>query len=286
MADFLYAEPGYTLSASAGPARTQARPAALAGRPQAGQPGSIRQQLGYAARAGNGDDRPDPAAGQRQPLPRPICRGIIRHGTHDSIVPPFLTSRSPGPAVPTRRSAPLRRRLRSPLTGADATLPGRAPAVWRPRASEMRKPADGSSGRSATPDAIALDDSHNAMLPLRHPAQPGLPGHSPRLPDEDAGSALVNRLEELQPVAVRVLAVEAAHPGKSSSNRTGAPAARSRPAHASRSWTSRPGWALRAGRKSCSTPKCSSMPWPRNQQPPRAASTVGLATSAKPSTPP
>ena len=65
---------------------------------------------------------------------------------------------------------------------------------------------------------------------------------------------------------------------------TGYPAARSRPAQASRSRTSRPGCALRAGRKSCSTPRCSSMPWPRNQQPPRAASAAGLGISPRPST--
>lgn len=43
--------------------------------------------------------------------------------------------------------------------------------------------------------------------------------------------------------------------------------------------------AFRAGRKSVSTPRCNSMPWPRNQQPPRAARTGGLGISAKPSTP-
>ncbi len=76
-ADLLSAEPGYALRASAGPARTQARPAAPADGPQAGQPGGVRQQLGYAAGARNGDDRPDPAAGQRQPLPWPLGRRIV-----------------------------------------------------------------------------------------------------------------------------------------------------------------------------------------------------------------
>jgi len=84
-ADLLYAKPGDALRASAGPARTQARPAARAGGPQAGQPGGVRQQLGYAPRARHGDDRPDPAAGQRQPLPRPICCGTARHRTHNPI---------------------------------------------------------------------------------------------------------------------------------------------------------------------------------------------------------
>jgi DivIVA domain-containing protein len=81
-AGLVYAEFGYALRASAGPARTQARPAAPAGGPQAGQPGAIRQQLGDAAGARNGDDRPDPAAGQRQPFPRSVCRGVVRHATH------------------------------------------------------------------------------------------------------------------------------------------------------------------------------------------------------------
>src|SRR5271170_2463029 len=89
-AGLLYAELGYALRASAGPARTQTWAAAPAGRPQAGQPDAIRQQLGDAAGARNGDDRPDPAAGQRQPLPRSICRGIVRHATHDDYFPPFL----------------------------------------------------------------------------------------------------------------------------------------------------------------------------------------------------
>ena len=100
-ADLLDAQPGYALRASAGPARTQARPAAPAGGPQAGQPGGIRQQLGHAAGARNGDDRPDAAARQRQPLSRPICRGIVRHGTHNSHFPLSLNPR------------PLRRQLRS-----------------------------------------------------------------------------------------------------------------------------------------------------------------------------
>jgi hypothetical protein len=89
-AGLLYAEFGYALRASARPARTQARPAAPAGGPQAGQPRAIRQQLSDAAGARNGDDRPDPATGQRQPLPRSICRGIVRHATHDHYFPPFL----------------------------------------------------------------------------------------------------------------------------------------------------------------------------------------------------
>ena len=87
-AGLLDPELGYALRASAGPARTQARPAAPAGGPQTGQPGAIGQQFGDAAGSRNGDDRPDPAAGQRQPLPRSICRGIVRHATHDYYFPP------------------------------------------------------------------------------------------------------------------------------------------------------------------------------------------------------
>jgi hypothetical protein len=94
-AGLLYAELGYALRASAGPARTQARPAAPAGGPQAGQPGSIRQQLGDATGAWDGYDRPDPAAGQRQPLPRSVCRGIVWHATHDHYFAPFMTGRLP-----------------------------------------------------------------------------------------------------------------------------------------------------------------------------------------------
>jgi hypothetical protein len=82
----LDAEPGYALRASAGPARTQAGPAAPAGGPQPGQPGAIGQQLGYAARTRDRDDRPDPATGQRQPLPRSARHRIVRHAAHDLIV--------------------------------------------------------------------------------------------------------------------------------------------------------------------------------------------------------
>ena len=100
-AGLLYAEPGYALRASAGPARTEARPAAPAGGPQAGQPGGIGQQLGYAARARNGDDRPDPAARQRQPLPRPIGCGTTRHRTHSRYFPPLLNLAVSQPKAPT-----------------------------------------------------------------------------------------------------------------------------------------------------------------------------------------
>ena len=96
-AGLLCPEPGYAFRASAGPARTQARPAAPAGGPQAGQPGAIRQQFRDSAGARHGDDRPDPATGQGQPLPRPICCGIVRHATHDHHSPPSRVTVCPGP---------------------------------------------------------------------------------------------------------------------------------------------------------------------------------------------
>src|SRR6266487_160770 len=99
-AGLLCAEPGYAFRASAGPARTQARPTAPAGGPQAGQPGAIRQQLGYAAGTRNRDDRPDPATGQRQPLSRPTCRGIVRHAAHDLIILRSPSPQPPGPSGP------------------------------------------------------------------------------------------------------------------------------------------------------------------------------------------
>src|SRR6266480_6803675 len=100
LAGLLCAEPGYAFRASAGPARTQARPATPAGGPQTGQPGAIRQQLGYAAGARNRDDRPDPATGQRQPLSRPTCRGIVRHAAHDLIILRSPSPQPPGPSGP------------------------------------------------------------------------------------------------------------------------------------------------------------------------------------------
>ena len=75
-------------------------------------------------------------------------------------------------------------------------------------------------------------------------------------------------------------------PGISSSPQvTGWPAAASRAASSSRSGRSSAGWALRAGRKSASTPRCSSASYPVNQQPPRAARAGGLGFSVRPSRP-
>ena len=92
-------------------------------------------------------------------------------------------------------------------------------------------------------------------------------------------------LQELEPVAVRVLAVEAAHVREvlvegDRIARGGEPRG-----PVVDVLQSRPGWALRAGWKLASTPRCSSMPSPRNQQPPRRASTGGFSISASPSTP-
>jgi hypothetical protein len=80
---------------AAGPAGAQARSAALAGRPQAGQPHGVRHQLGSAASARHRDDGPNPATRQGKPLPRPIGTGALCHGAHCPIfpLPPI-----PGPA--------------------------------------------------------------------------------------------------------------------------------------------------------------------------------------------
>jgi hypothetical protein len=91
-AHILLAQSGNALHASAGPAGAQARPAAAAGGLQPGQPGGVRQQLGNAVIARHRDDGPDPAAGQRKPLVRPVCCRAARHGTHDPIFPCSGTS--------------------------------------------------------------------------------------------------------------------------------------------------------------------------------------------------
>ena len=186
-AGLLYAELGHALRASAGPARTQARPAAPAGRPQAGQPGAVRQQLGDAAGARNGDDRPDPAAGQRQPLPRSIRRGIVRRATHNNYFPLFSKRVTPlaqagpaGPAVPGRAGlgdlagvragfvvlftvcqstvrSPGRSQARglSCPTGAPTTLRSRPSCVWlRPTPSSSCASA---SLAAATPASPAVE---------------------------------------------------------------------------------------------------------------------------------
>src|SRR5450755_1451714 len=73
---------GHAVRAPAGPARAQPGLTAPAGRAQPTLPGGVRQQLGDATAARNGDDGPDPAAGERKPLPRPTFRRIGWHGTH------------------------------------------------------------------------------------------------------------------------------------------------------------------------------------------------------------
>jgi hypothetical protein len=54
---------------------------------QPGEPGGVRQQLGDAVLAANGNDWPDPATGQGKPFPRPLRRGVARSRTHDFIFP-------------------------------------------------------------------------------------------------------------------------------------------------------------------------------------------------------
>ena len=60
------------------------------------------------------------------------------------------------------------------------------------------------------------------------------------------------------------------------------PVVATRRATSSRSSTTIPGWALRAGRNSPSTPRCSSRPPARNQAPPRPTRTGGFSTSVIP----
>ena len=106
-AGFLSAQPGNALRAATGPARTQTRSAAPAGRLLAGQPRRMRQQLSSTAFAGNRDDGPNPAAGQGKPLLRPNSGGAGWHGTHRPIFPCRATSlhrsRCPGPRCPCSR---------------------------------------------------------------------------------------------------------------------------------------------------------------------------------------
>ena len=109
-ASFLHAQLGNALRAATGPARTQPRTAAPAGRLQPGQPRRIRQQLGRAAIARDRDDGPDPAARQSKPLPRPICGGPAWHRTHDPILPaaeagPFLAPAA-GTSTPSAGQEP------------------------------------------------------------------------------------------------------------------------------------------------------------------------------------
>src|SRR5580693_10333292 len=87
-AGILVTQPGHAIHASAGPPGAEARPAAPAGANGPGQPGGMRHQLDLAVLAGNRDHRPDPAARQRKPLPRPVaCRLAAWNGTHSPIFP-------------------------------------------------------------------------------------------------------------------------------------------------------------------------------------------------------
>ena len=95
----------------------------------------------------------------------------------------------------------------------------------------------------------------------------------------------LERLHQLEPVAVGVGDVAAAEAGeRRRPSSTSTPCAASRSATPSGPRPACPGCALRAGRKSSSTPRCSSSAPDRNQAPPRAASTGGLGTSVMPST--
>ena len=118
----LSAQPGNALHAAAGPARSQTRPAAPAGRPQAGQPGGMRQELGSVAIARDGDDGPDAAARQGKPLPRPICGGAAWHWAHWPIFPASEPCQLLSPADPIRRfRSALPGRRKEPTARGDAT---------------------------------------------------------------------------------------------------------------------------------------------------------------------
>jgi deoxycytidylate deaminase len=92
----LQAQLGDALGATAGPAGTQQRLAALAGGVQPGLPRGVRQQLGDAVLAGHRHHGTDPAAGHGQPLPRPVCRGVVWPVTHTFIFPPAARCPAPG----------------------------------------------------------------------------------------------------------------------------------------------------------------------------------------------
>jgi hypothetical protein len=136
-AALLAAEFGHALRASAGASRTQPGPATPAGGPQAGQPGAVGQQFGYAAGNGHGHDRPDPATRQRQPFPRSSHRGILRRATHDPLYFPRSPRwQSPGPRDPGRpqaarqaRAAADRRRPRLVHRGRRGAQPRLTPAT-------------------------------------------------------------------------------------------------------------------------------------------------------------
>ena len=101
-------------------------------------------------------------------------------------------------------------------------------------------------------------------------------------PDRESGSR--QRLEQLEPVAVRVVQVapavarEVVVPLAPRTPCGGQPLDVRRRGPS----TSSPGCALRAGRKSSSTPRCSSTPPARNHTPPRAARSGGFGTSVMP----
>ena len=116
---------------------------------------------------------------------------------------------------------------------------------------DARKPEEG-RGRRA-PGQPGLE------RPVRPRGQARPARHHRRSPGLTATSGR-QRLEQLQPVAVRVVRRSSAgSPGSRRPTRTATPCAASRVAPRRRGpSTSRPGCALRAGRKSSSTPRCSS----------------------------
>ena len=91
-------------------------------------------------------------------------------------------------------------------------------------------------------------------------------------------SRRADRLQQLQPVADRVADVEPPVAGevRVPAPPGGRPPRTLRPARRGPAVSS-PGWALRAGRKSASTPQWISAPPDRNQAPPRAARTGGFS---------
>ena len=137
-------------------------------------------------------------------------------------------------------------------------------------ASTTRAPnTAGSAGSARLRPAVAADQPNAAVAPA-----------------SDARRSA----QELQAVAVRVRRCgNGATAGPAASTRRsrspGSPPPPAASASDSRSASdghSRPGCALRAGRKSASTPRCSSIPYPANQHPPRAASGARLRLLGQP----
>jgi len=82
----------------------------------------------------------------------------------------------------------------------------------RRRAGRSRRDRAAVAVRGASRDRNLRPDGDGR--PSACPRLPGSTQHARSTADEDAGSALVDRFEEFQPIAVRILTVEAAHPGE------------------------------------------------------------------------